>query len=175
MIRIARNPHNRLEASMLYGMLGLAVLIACLGGPFLVQCRAANGLVSARILFSPCAQDAGCCDGVTATNANPAPEAGLQAELQAGPQAGPEAGLLPQLDACTEGACGGCSEATLFHFVHGSGTRDESLVVTYLPVLFSCDHPTETTRALPGANPAWADGFEGLMNRPGEVHRVLRI
>jgi hypothetical protein len=79
------------------------------------------------------------------------------------------------VDSCPEGACVGCSEATLFHFVHGSGSRDESLIVAHLPVLFSCDHPTETTRALPGANPAWADGIEGLVNRPGEACRVLRI
>ncbi len=159
MVRTGGDRRNRLGAIAMRALLSIAALMVLVLGPFMVQCRAPNGTVAAKFLFSECSPDVGCCDrpdGVT------------------GPQTANVETDFRFMD-CDGSPCGGCAENALFSFVGARGSRDEAtLVGSIAPVLAEVHPASKLTAEIAAVSLAEAIFLETPFSRDG-IHRVLRV
>jgi hypothetical protein len=153
-----RDRRNRFGVIMMRALLTAAALVALALGPFVVQCRAPNGAVAAKFLFSECSPEAGCCD--------------LPEEVLEPYAAG--AGTNSRIMDYGGSPCGGCSENALFLLVC-RGSRDDGHLVGSISALLAEVHPASKLAAeIASERLADATLLEVSPSSEG-THRVLRI
>lgn len=131
--RSDRDTRRRFSAIVVHTLLSVAALIVSVLGPFMVECRARNGTVAAKFLFSDCSTEAGCCN--LPEDATPQPVAGCEADCSA--------------IGCADGLCGGCSESDLFLFVGNRGARDDGQPIGTIRYIVAEAHPAIRLSAEP--------------------------
>jgi hypothetical protein len=157
--RPSRQIRNPLAAIITHGLLAAAALVVSVLGPFVVQCRAPNGTVAAKFLFSECPVETGCCADVENEAATPREGAGGDFRVTCYDK-------IP---------CGGCSEDALFWFVGSRSARGEARPMGPISIALMAVHPASAlTEAATDPRHAAATALE-LPLSPREVHRVLQI
>jgi hypothetical protein len=150
---------NRFAAIAVQVLLGVAALLMLVLGPFVVQCRAPNGVVAAKLLFSECAPEAGCCD------------LGDDVSVPFTETAETGSGMMDS----SGNPCGSCAENVLFLFVNNRGSRDESHYAGSIPDVMVEVHPaSQLTAKIAMESLAPAATVDPPSSQDG-IHRVLRI
>jgi hypothetical protein len=140
-------------------LLSAVALVVLVLGPLVVQCRAPNGTVAAKFIFTECSPEAGCCD--------------LPGEVAA--PGATNAGTNSRVIGYGGSTCGSCSERALFLFVGSRGSRDAGQVVGSNPCLLVEFHPASKL-PLEIADERLVDAT--LLDSPPPpvgMHQVLRI
>jgi hypothetical protein len=159
LIHAVRDGRNRFGAIVMQALLSVAALVVLVLGPFVVQCRAPNGTLAAKFLFSECSPEVGCCDALEDVTAP-------HAVSDRG-----DSGTMSSDDI----PCAGCSENALFLFVGSRGSRDDSKLVGSIPCVVAEAHPAgKLTAEIADERLAGATLLEAPL-LPDGIHRVLRI
>lgn len=119
--------HTPIGVIVIHAILSVAAVVVLVLGPFLVECRASSGTVTARFLFADCPPDAECCSLPEACGNSSVADAETDSGIM-------DDGSRPR---------GGCSDAALFTFVGSRSSRDDCRSVGSVPHTIAVVHPAD--------------------------------